>query len=87
MPLKIAVLFMTNRKLHKGAGMTAEQKKCRAEIVQGLINKAKEEVYKGELDPSLYYSRLSGILSAELIGIYDYMFNTDLDLEKIGGGK
>ena len=67
--------------------MTKEQKKYRAEIVQGLINKTKEMVYKGELDPSLYFSRLAGILSAELIGAYDYMFNTDLDLEKIGGGK
>lgn len=67
--------------------MTKEQKQCRARIVQGLINKTKEEVYKGELDPSLYYSRLTGILSAELIGAYDYMFNTDLDLKKIGGGK
>ncbi len=67
--------------------MTKEQKQCRAGIVQGLINKAKEEVYNGELDPSLYYSRLAGILSAELIGVYDYMFNTDLDLEKSGGGN
>lgn len=67
--------------------MTKEQKQCRARIVQGLINKTKEEVYFGELDPSLYYSRLAGILSAELIGVYDYMFNTDLDLEKIGGGN
>ena len=67
--------------------MTKEQKQCRARIVQDIINKTKEEVYKGELDPSLYYSRLTGILSAELIGAYDYMFNTDLDLEKIGGGK
>ena len=67
--------------------MTKEQKQCRAGIVQEEINNAKEEVYKGELDPSLYYSRLTGILSAELIGVYDYMFNTDLDLEKIGGEK
>ena len=67
--------------------MTKEQKQCRAGIIQGLINKAKEEVYNGELDPSLYYSRLAGILSAELIGVYDYSFNTDLDLKKIGGGK
>ena len=67
--------------------MTKEQKQCRAGIVQDLINKTKEMVYKGELDPSLYYSRLAGILSAELIGAYDYMFNTDLDLEKIGGGE
>lgn len=67
--------------------MTKEQKQCRAGIVQEEIDKTKEMVYKGELDPSLYYSRLAGILSAELIGAYDYMFNTDLDLEKIGGGK
>ena len=67
--------------------MTKEQKQHRAGVVQGLINKAKEEVYNGDLDPSLYYSRLAGILSAELIGVYDYMFNTDLDIEKIGGGK
>lgn len=67
--------------------MTKEQKQCRAGIIQEEINKTKEMVYKGELDPSLYYSRLTGILSAELIGAYDYMFNTDLDLEKIGGGK
>ena len=67
--------------------MTKEQKQCRAGFVQEEINKTKEMVYKGELDPSLYYSRLAGILSAELIGAYDYMFNTDLDLEKIGGGK
>ena len=67
--------------------MTKEQKQCRAGIVQGLINETKEKVYKGELDPSLYYSRLAGILSAELIGAYDYMLNTDLDLEKIGGRK
>ena len=67
--------------------MTKEQKQCRAGIVQDLINKAKEEVYNGDLDPSLYYSRLTGILSAELIGVYDYSFNTELDLKKIGGGK
>ena len=67
--------------------MTKEQKQCRARIVQGLINETKAEVYNGELDPSLYYSRLAGILSAELIGAYDYMFNTDLDLKKIGGGN
>lgn len=67
--------------------MTKEQKQCRAGIVQDLINETKEKVYKGELDPSLYYSSLTGILSAELIGAYDYIFNTDLDLEKIGGGK
>ena len=67
--------------------MTKEQKQCRAGIVQEEIDKTKEMVYKGELDPSLYYSRLTGILSAELIGAYDYMFNTDLDLEKIGGGN
>lgn len=62
-------------------------KKHKAEKLQAIINKVKEEVYNGELDPSLYYSRLTGILSAELIGAYDYMFNTDLDLKKIGGGK
>ena len=62
-------------------------KKQKAEKLQAIINKAKEEVYNGDLDPSLYYSRLAGILSAELIGVYDYMFNTDLDLEKIGGGN
>ena len=67
--------------------MTKEQKQCRAGVVQEEIDKTKEMVYKGELDPSLYYSRLTGILSAELIGAYDYMFNTDLDIEKIGGGK
>ena len=67
--------------------MTKEQKQCRAGIVQEEINKTKEMVYKGELDPSLYFSRLAGILSAELIRAYDYMFNTDLDLEKIGGEK
>ena len=67
--------------------MTKEQKQCRAGIVQEEINETKEMVYKGDLDPSLYYSRLAGILSAELIGAYDFMFNTDLDLEKIGGGK
>ena len=62
-------------------------KKQKAEKLQGLINKAKEEVYNGELDPSLYYSRLTGILSAELIGAYDYLFNTDLDLSKIKGAE
>ena len=67
--------------------MTKEQKQCRARIVQDLINETKEMVYKGELDPSLYYSSLTGILSAELIGAYDYSFNTELDLKKIGGGK
>lgn len=64
-----------------------EQKQCRAGIVQDLINKAKEEVYNGELDPSLYYSRLAGILSAELIGVYDCMLNTELDLSKIKGAE
>ena len=62
-------------------------KKLKAEKLQAIINKAKEEVYNGELDPSLYYSRLTGILSAELIGAYDYMFNTDLDLSKIKGAE
>ena len=62
-------------------------KKQKAERLQAIINKAKEEVYSGELDPSLYYSRLAGILTAELIGVYDYMFNTDLDLSKIKGAE
>ena len=60
-------------------------KKQKAEKLQAIINKVKEEVYNGELDPSLYYSRLTGILSAELMGVYDYMFNTDLDLSKPKG--
>ena len=62
-------------------------KKQKAERLQAIINKAKEEVYNGELDPSLYYSRLTGILTAELIGAYDYMFNTDLDLSKLKGAE
>lgn len=60
-------------------------KKQKAEKLQAIIDKVKAEVYKGELEPSLYYSRLTGILSAELIGTYDYMFNTDLDLSKLKG--
>ena len=62
-------------------------KKQKAEKLQAIIDNVKAEIYNGELDPTLYYSRLTGILSAELIGVYDYMFNTDLDLEKIGGGE
>ena len=62
-------------------------KKQKAEKLQAIIDKTKAEVYSGELDPSFYYSRLTGILTAELIGAYDYLFNTDLDLEKIGGGR
>lgn len=62
-------------------------KKQKAEKLQAIINKVKEEVYNGELDPSLYYSSLTGILSAELIGVYDYLFNTDLDLSKIKGAE
>ena len=62
-------------------------KKQKAEKLQAIINKIKEEVYNGELDPSLYYSSLTGILSAELIGAYDYMFNTDLDLSKLNGAE
>ena len=67
--------------------MTQEQKKCRAEIVQGLINETKEMVYKGELNPSLYFSRLAGIFICEIMGFYDCQFNTDLDLSKIKGAE
>ncbi len=67
--------------------MTKEQKQCRARIVQEEINKTKEMVYKGELDPSLYFSRLAGIFCCEIMGFYDCELDTDLDLEKIGGGK
>ena len=62
-------------------------KKQKAEKLQAIIDKVKAEVYCGELDPSLYYSRLTGILSAELIGAYNYMFNTDLDLSKLKGAE
>jgi hypothetical protein len=65
--------------------MTQEQKKCRAEIVQGLINETKEMVYKGELDVTFYFSRLAGIFVCEIMGFYDYEFNTDLDLSKVKG--
>ena len=71
----------------RGQKMTKEQKQCRTGIVQGLINETKEMVYKGELDPTLYFSRLAGIFCCEIIGFYDCELNTDLDLEKIGGGK
>ena len=67
--------------------MTKEQKQCRAGVVQGLINETKEMVYKGELDPSLYFSRLAGIFCCEIMGFYDCELDTDLDIEKIGGGK
>ena len=67
--------------------MTKEQKKCRAGIVQDLINETKEMVYKGELKPTLYFSRLAGIFCCEIMGFYDCVLDTDLDLEKIGGGK
>lgn len=62
-------------------------KKQKAEKLQAIIDKVKAEVYSGELDPSLYYSSLTGILSAELIGAYDYLFNTDLDLSKLKGAE
>ena len=71
----------------RGQEMTKEQKQCRARIVQDLINETKEMVYKGELDPTLYFSRLAGIFCCEIMGFYDCELNTDLDLEKIGGGK
>lgn len=67
--------------------MTEEQKKCRAEIVQEEINETKEKVYKGELDPTLYFSRLAGIFCCEIMGFYDCEFNTELDIEKIWGNK
>ena len=67
--------------------MTKEQKQCRAGIVQEEINKTKEMVYKGELDPSLYFSRLAGIFCCEIMGFYDCVLDTVLDLEKIWGGK
>ena len=63
--------------------MTKEQKLARAEEVQAFINETKEMVYKGELDPSLYFSRLAGIFCCEIMGFYDCQLNTDLDLEKI----
>ena len=67
--------------------MTKEQKQCRARIVQGLINETKEMVYKGELDPTLYFSRLAGIFCCEIMCFYDCELDTDLDIEKIGGVK
>ena len=67
--------------------MTKEQKQCRAGIVQGLINETKEMVYKGELDITLYFSRLAGIFICEIMGFYDYEFNTDLDLSKVKGAN
>ena len=67
--------------------MTKEQKQCRARIVQEEINKTKEMVYKGELDITLYFSRLAGIFICEIMGFYDYEFNTDLDLSKVKGAN
>lgn len=67
--------------------MTKEQKQCRAGIVQDLINETKEMVYKGELDITLYFSRLAGIFICEIMGFYDYEFNTDLDLSKVKGAN
>ena len=46
--------------------MTKEQKQCRAGIVQDLINETKEMVYKGELDPSLYFHDWQGYSVARL---------------------
>ena len=71
----------------RGKKMTKEQKQCRAGIVQGLINETKEMVYKGELDPTLYFSRLAGIFCCEIMGFYDCELDTVLDIEKIGGGN
>ena len=71
----------------RGQEMTKGQKQCRAGIIQDLINETKEMVYKGELDPSLYFSRLAGIFCCEIMGFYDCELDTDLDIEKIGGGK
>ena len=65
--------------------MAEEQKKARAEEIQAFINETKEMVYKGELDPSLYFSRLAGIFCCEIMCFYDCELNTVLDLEKIGG--
>ena len=67
--------------------MTKEQKQCRAGIVQEEINETKEMVYKGELDITLYFSRLAGIFICEIMGFYDYEFNTDLDLSKVKGAN
>ena len=49
---------------------------------QELIDKRKEEVYKGEIDSSCYYPYVVGILAIELMRFYDKQFNTDLDLKK-----
>ena len=71
----------------RGHKMTKEQKQHRAGVVQGLINETKEMVYKGELDPTMYFSRLAGIFCCEIMGFYDCELDTDLDIEKIGGEK
>ena len=69
--------------------MTEEQKKARAEEIQAFINETKEMIYKGELNPSLYYSRLAGFFCAELIGLFDFSFDTELnmDLLRNEGGR
>ena len=84
---KLSTLEALQNITTRGQKMTKEQKQCRARIVQGLINETKEMVYKGELDPTLYFSRLAGIFCCEIMGFYDCELDTDLDLEKIGGGK
>lgn len=65
--------------------MTKEQKKAEGEKLQKIIDGVKAEVYSGELNPLFYYSRIAGCLEAEIIGLLDFIIDTDLDLEKIGG--
>ena len=67
--------------------MTKEYLEEEFKRVQNIIDQEKENYCKGKISSGDFYAYVVGVFTAELSLFFNNRFNTDLDLEKIGGGK
>ena len=67
--------------------MTKEYLEEEFKRVQNIIDQEKENYRKGEISSGDFYAYVVGVFTAELSLLFNNRFNTDLDLEKIGGEK
>lgn len=67
--------------------MTREYLEEEFKRVQNIIDQEKEKYRKGEISSGDFYAYVVGVFTAELDLFFNNRFNTDLDLENIGGEK
>ena len=67
--------------------MTREYLEEEFKRVQNIIDQEKENYRKGEISSGDFYAYVVGVFTAELDLFFNNRFNTDLDLENIGGEK